>query len=549
MTHDHGESTPASAAAPTDLPCFKPGASLVATSRALPWLAAASTALALGAAHAQDAAAPVAAATLDERISAAVQPYSDAVAGAIFYSVPVGGTQFPLIVGWLILAALIFTFYFRFIQLRGFAHAIQVVRGRYSHPSMAGEVTPFQALTTAVSGTVGLGNIAGVAVAVGIGGAGATFWMILAGLLGMASKFTEVTLGVKYRSVHHRAGTVSGGPMRYLSKGLAERGHPVVGRVLAIFFAICCVGGAFGGGNMFQANQSFQQVLSVTGGEASFLAGRGWLFGVIMAVLVGMVIIGGIKSIARVTEKVVPFMAALYLVAGMVVLFVYVDKLPWAIGQIFLGAFSAEGVAGGVIGALIQGFKRAAFSNEAGVGSAAIAHSAVQTDQPVSQGFAALLEPFIDTVVICTMTALVIIITGHVNASGLTPLANGASGVGLTSVAFGSAVSWFPYVLALAVVLFAFSTMITWSYYGMKAWTYLLGESFVSELAFKLLFLAFVVVGSSMGLGPVIDFSDSMIFAMSLANIIGLYWLMPVVKQELDVYWAGIQSGSISRTR
>ncbi|MDP3922215.1 MAG: alanine/glycine:cation symporter family protein [Hydrogenophaga sp.] len=508
-------------------------------------LLAAASVLAHGTAQAQAVATP----TLDERISAAVQPYSDAVAGAIFYSVPVGGTSFPLIVGWLIAAALVFTLYFGFIQFRGFGHAIQVVRGRYSHPSMAGEVTPFQALTTAVSGTVGLGNIAGVAVAVSMGGAGATFWMVLAGLLGMASKFTEVTLGVKYRNVHHPAGTVSGGPMRYLSKGLAELGMPRLGQFLAVFFAICCVGGAIGGGNMFQANQSFQQVVGVTGGADSFLAGKGWLFGLIMAVLVGLVIIGGIKSIARVTEKVVPFMAGLYMVAGMVVLFIYIDKLPWAFGQIFVGAFSAEGVAGGVVGALIQGFKRAAFSNEAGVGSAAIAHSAVQTDQPVSQGFAALLEPFIDTVVICTMTALVIIITGHVSAGGLTPLANGASGVGLTSAAFGSAVSWFPYVLALAVVLFAFSTMITWSYYGLKAWTYLLGDSMASELVFKFMFLAFVVIGSSMGLGPVIDFSDSMIFAMALANIVGLYLLMPVVKRELNSYWAGIRSGQIAVTR
>jgi alanine or glycine:cation symporter, AGCS family len=492
------------------------------------------------AAWAQDAAP-----TLDQRISSAIQPYSDAVAGAIFYSVPVAGTAFPLIVGWLIVAAIVFTFYFRFIQVRGFAHAIAVVRGRYSNPAMAGEVTPFQALTTAVSGTVGLGNIAGVAVAVAIGGAGATFWMILAGLLGMASKFTEVTLGVKYRDVRQPSGVIAGGPMRYLSKGLGEQGRPVLGRVLAVFFAVCCVGGAMGGGNMFQANQSFQQVVGVTGGEASPLAGNGWVFGLIMAVLVGMVIIGGIKSIARVTEKVVPFMALIYMVAGLVILAINADQLLWGLGQIVSGAFSAEGVAGGVVGSLIQGFKRAAFSNEAGIGSAAIAHSAVQTDQPVSQGFAALLEPFIDTVIICTMTALVIIVTGHVDAGGTTALAGSASGVGLTSAAFGSAVSWFPYVLAVAVVLFAFSTMITWSYYGLQAWCYLLGHSAPAELAFKLLFLCFVVVGASMGLGPVIDFSDSMIFAMGLANIIGLYFLMPVVKRELKAYEEGIRSGVI----
>ncbi|MCU0762311.1 MAG: alanine:cation symporter family protein [Hydrogenophaga sp.] len=506
---------------------------------AAPWLAAGAL-LAHAGARAQDAAP-----SMDERISSAIQPYSDAVAGAIFYSVPVAGTDFPLIVGWLIIAALIFTFYFRFIQVRGFLHAIQVVRGHYSNPKMQGEVSPFQALTTAVSGTVGLGNIAGVAVAVGIGGAGATFWMILAGLLGMASKFTEVTLGVKYRDVKMPDGIVAGGPMRYLSKGMAELGRPGLGKVLAVFFAVCCVGGAIGGGNMFQANQSFQQVVGVTGGENSVLAGQGWLFGLVMAVLVGLVIIGGIRSIAKVTEKVVPFMALLYLSAGAIVLIVNADKILWAFGQIVGGAFSAEGVAGGVVGALIQGFKRAAFSNEAGIGSAAIAHSAVRTDQPVSQGFAALLEPFIDTVVICTMTALVIVVSGHVDVGGVTALAGEARGVGLTSMAFGSAISWFPYVLALAVVLFAFSTMITWSYYGLQAWTYLLGDSKLSELAFKLMFLAFVVIGASMGLGPVIDFSDSMIFAMSLANIVGLYFLMPVVKRELNVYWAGIQSGRI----
>jgi AGCS family alanine or glycine:cation symporter len=486
--------------------------------------------------------------SLDVRISAAVQPLSDALAGAIFYSVHVAGIDIPLIVGWLITAALIFTFYFRFIQLRGFTHAIAVVRGRYSDPRMAGEVTPFQALTTAVSGTVGLGNIAGVAVALSIGGAGATFWMIVAGLLGMASKFTEVTLAVKYRDVH-LDGTVSGGPMHYLSKGLAELGRPLLGKTLAVFFAVCCIGGAIGGGNMFQANQSFQQVVSVTGGSASWLADKGWLFGLLMAALVGLVILGGIKSIARITEKIVPFMALLYIGAGCVVLLMNADKLTSALGHIFMGAFSAEGVAGGMVGAMIQGIKRAAFSNEAGVGSAAIAHSAVQTNQPVSQGFAALLEPFIDTVVICTMTALVIIVTGHVDSNGMATLAGSARGVGLTSAAFASAIWWFPYVLAVAVVLFAFSTMITWSYYGLKAWTYLLGESGASELTFKAFFLLCVVIGSSMHLGPVIDFSDAMIFAMSLANIVGLYLLAPVVKRELLKYQSGIRSGAIPQQK
>jgi AGCS family alanine or glycine:cation symporter len=487
--------------------------------------------------------------SVDERISAAIQPFSEAVAGLIFYSVPVAGTRFPLIVGWLIVAALIFTIYFRFVQVRGFCHAIDVVRGRYSDPTHQGEVTPFQALTTAVSGTVGLGNIAGVAVAVSVGGAGATFWMILAGLLGMASKFTEVTLGVKYRDIRQSDGAVAGGPMRYLSKGLAERGWARLGKVLAVFFAICCVGGSIGGGNMFQANQSFQQVVLVTGGVESPLAGQGWLFGLAMAVIVGLVIIGGIRSIAAVTARLIPGMALLYLGAGLVILLIHVDQIFRACGEIIGGAFTAQGVTGGVMGSLIQGFRRAAFSNEAGIGSAAIAHSAVRTDQPVSQGLAALLEPFIDTVVICAMTALVIVITGHVNAGGVTELAGEARGVALTSAAFGREISWFPYVLAVCVVLFAFSTMITWSYYGLQAWVYLFGDSKAIDLAYKLMFLVCVVIGSTMSLGPVVDFSDSMIFAMGIANIIGLYLLMPVVKRELDLYWEGIRSGRIKRFR
>jgi alanine or glycine:cation symporter, AGCS family len=487
--------------------------------------------------------------TLDARISAAVQPCADAVASVIFYSVPVAGTEFPLIVGWLILAALVFTLSFRGIQWWGFRHALEVVRGRYAHPGHPGEVTPFQALTAAVSGTVGLGNIAGVAVAVSIGGAGATFWMIIAGLLGMASKFAEVTLGVKYRDLRRADGVVAGGPMRYLSKGLAARGWPRLGKGLSAFFAVCCVGGALGGGNMFQANQSFEQVMGVTGGAQSPLAGMGWVYGLCLAAVVGLVILGGIRSIASVTARLVPAMALLYLGAGLVVLLLHVDRIPWAVGQLLLGAFSAEGVSGGVVGALIQGFRRATFSNEAGVGSAAIAHSAVRTDQPASQGFAALLEPFIDTVVICTMTALVIIITGHVGAGGPTALAGEARGVALTSLAFGSTIDWFPHVLALCVVLFAFSTMITWSYYGLQAWTYLLGDHPWTEMSFKLIFMVCVVIGSAMELGPVIDFSDAMVFAMSLANIVGLYLLLPVVQQELTEYREGLRSGRIVRLR
>ncbi|MDX1607248.1 MAG: alanine/glycine:cation symporter family protein, partial [Candidatus Competibacterales bacterium] len=370
----------------------------------------------------------------------------------------------------------------------------------------------------------------------------ATFWMIVAGLLGMSAKFVECTLGVKYRN-EYPDGTVSGGPMYYLSKGLAEQNRAALGKFLAVFFAICCIGGSLGGGNMFQSNQAFQQFVNVTGGEASWFADKGWLFGLVVAVLVGVVIIGGIKSIARVTEKIVPFMAIIYVTASLVIIIANIGQVPAAFGAIIGGAFTGEGVAGGAIGALIQGFRRAAFSNEAGIGSAAIAHSAVKTKEPITEGLVALHEPFIDTVVICTMTALVIVITGmYVEGAGM-------GGVELTSAAYAQTLSWFPYVLAVAVILFAFSTMLSWSYYGSKCWTYLFGESRAMDLLFKFIFCVFVVLGATMNLGAVLDFSDSMIFAMSIANLIGVYMLAPVVKRELDSYWSRLKSGQIKKYR
>jgi AGCS family alanine or glycine:cation symporter len=482
---------------------------------------------------------------VDEKINLFIKPYSDAVAGAVFSSFPVAGVDIPFVLVWLIVAATVFTVYFRFINIRAFKHGFELVRGDYHDPEAAGEVTHFQALATALSGTVGLGNIAGVAVAVSLGGPGATFWMILAGFLGMSSKFTECTLGVKYRDTHED-GTVSGGPMYYLTKGLAERGKGFAkfGKLLAVLFAIFCIGGSFGGGNMFQANQSFAQLVNVTGGEASWMADKGWLFGLVIAILVGLVIIGGIKGIARVTSKIVPFMAVTYVAAGVAIILINYDAVPSAFAAIFTGAFTAHGITGGVIGVLFQGFKRAAFSNEAGVGSAAIAHSAVQTSRPVTEGFVALYEPFIDTVVVCTITALVIIITGTWD-----PSVDPSAGVQLTSQAFETTISWFPWVLTVAVLLFAFSTMISWSYYGLKAWTYLFGENKVTDATYKVLFLFFVVVGSSMQLGAVIDFSDAMIFAMAFPNLLGCYFLLPVVKKELNQYWDEYKSGRLVKTR
>ncbi|EEX12899.1 amino acid carrier protein [Citreicella sp. SE45] len=488
--------------------------------------------------------------TIDETINSVVGAVTGPFVSFIFSPFP--GTSFPWIVLWLVIAATIFTLYFAFVQFRSFPHSIALVSGKYSDPNDAGEVSHFQALATALSGTVGLGNIAGVAVAVSIGGPGATFWMILAGLMGMASKFTECTLGVKFRN-EYPDGTVSGGPMYYLSKGMAVRGFRGLGKGLAILFAIFCVLGSLGGGNMFQANQAHAQLVNIVGDYP------GWITGVIFAAIVFAVIVGGLKSIAQVTEKIVPFMGVLYVGTALIVLLINYDRIGWAFGEVFDGAFTGAGVAGGLVGALIQGFKRAAFSNEAGVGSAAIAHSAVKTKEPITEGFVSLLEPFIDTVVICTMTALVIIITGVLQVDpetgnylwnaelGRVETVGDVSGVALTSAAFGSALSWFPYILAIAVILFAFSTMISWSYYGLKAWTYMFGEGKAQELSFKILFCVFVIIGAAMNLGPVIDFSDAAIFAMGLVNIFGLYFLMPIVKAELNSYNARLKSGEIKR--
>lgn len=506
---------------------------------------------------------------LDEKIDQAFGNATGWFVNFIFYQIPFGENinvywvLFPLILG-----ALYFTIYFKLINFTGFFTSIGIVRGKYDNledrkghkvevidPVLAdddgdipdtirvegheGEVSHFQALTAALSATVGLGNIAGVAIAVSIGGAGATFWMIVAGFLGMASKFVECTLGVKYRDIAED-GTVYGGPMYYLTKGLKAKGLGKLGKVLAALFAVFVIGGSFGGGNMFQVNQAFQLVENITGGQDSVLYQKGWLFGIIMAILVGIVIIGGIKKIAKVTDKIVPFMVVIYVGAALFVLIAKYDMIGEAFMQIIDGAFSPMGVAGGAVGVLVQGFRRAAFSNEAGVGSASIAHSAVKTKYPASEGMVALLEPFIDTVVVCTMTALVLIITGNVNPDNAT--LNDAQAILLTSGAFESVISWFPYVLTVAVVLFAFSTMISWSYYGFQGWSYLFGRNKKTEYTYKLLFCIFVVIGAAASLGSVIGFSDAMIFAMMVPNMIGLVILAPRVREELNKYMAAIKA-------
>lgn len=445
----------------------------------------------------------------------------------------------PIIVVWLVLGAIFFTFRMGFINVRGIKHSIQLVQGKFDRPEDQGEVSHFQALVTALSGTVGLGNIAGVAIAISLGGAGATFWMIFAGLLGMSSKFVECTLGVKYRTID-KDGVVSGGPMYYLSNGLARLKLSKLGKVLAFMFAILCIGGSFGGGNMFQVNQAFAQVRNVPGLE--WIQEYGFVFGLVMAALVGIVIIGGIKSIAKVTDKIVPFMVGIYVFSALVIIGMNFSEIGSAFSQIIDGAFNASAINGGIIGVIIVGFKRAAFSNEAGVGSASIAHSAAKTDEPVSEGLVSLLEPFIDTVVVCTMTALVLIFTGFASDT------QGFEGSQLTSKAFEHALgSWSIYVLAIAAVLFAFSTMISWSYYGLKAWTYIFGNTKKMENTYKIIFCMFVVLGSSVALGSVLDFSDMMILAMAFPNILGLLIMSGEVRKDLSEYFRKLKSGEIVR--
>ena len=479
---------------------------------------------------------------LDQRIDEAFQPVSDFFSEVIFFSIG----ENPFVIYLLVGSALFFTLYFVFPNIRYFLTSINVVRGKYDevekdeNSSKEGEVSHFQALTTAVSGTVGNGNIAGVALAIALGGPGATFWMIVCGLMGMSLKFVECTLGVHYRDVD-KNGVVYGGPMYYLSKGLKEKGFATLGKISAIFFAIFCIGGSFGGGNAAQANQAAIVLKDLLGFESTF---SGAVIGIVLAIVVGIIIIGGIKRIASVTEKIVPFMAVLYIVACLYILLINFSFLDDAIALIVREAFNPTAIGvGGFIGVLMIGFKRAAFSNEAGVGSASIAHSAVKTKYAASEGLVALLEPFIDTVVICTLTALVII---TFNSTGVFTYGGQDGGVmidgimyegaGITSKAFAEYIPYSDIFLTVAVVLFAVSTMISWSYYGLQSWKYLFGRGEKSDLTYKLLFLSFIIIGSAASMNSIWAFSDAMIFAMVFPNMVGLYILFPVVKQQLTKY-------------
>ena len=438
---------------------------------------------------------------------------------------------FPLIVLILLFGSLIFTLYFKFINVRGFSHSIDIIKGKYDNPRDTGQISHFQALTSALSATIGLGNIAGVAVAVSLGGPGAVFWMVFIAFFSMSAKFVSATLGQLYRKINDD-GSVSGGPMYYLNYGLSERGFGTLGKILAAIYAVFIIGGAFGGGNMFQANQSYELFGKLIGLP-------NYLYGIILAILVGTVIIGGIKRIGQTTEKIVPLMVVLYVAASLFVILTNISKLPDVLSSIFNQAFAPEAAYGGFIGALVTGVKRAVFSNEGGVGSASIAHSAAKTDEPVREGIVAMIGPFIDTIIVCFMTASVILITKEANP--LYRVGGGINGAELTSAAFGTAISWFPYVLSIVVFLFSFSTMISWYYYGDKGWKYLFGSSSIK--VYQAMYLSAVVLGSIASLGNVIDFSDMMILSCAFPNIIGCLFLLPLLKEKLNEYWMKYNNG------
>lgn len=446
------------------------------------------------------------------------------------------GHSVPLVVAWLVVGAFFLTLRMGFINVRGFKHAVNVVRGKFDNPDDLGEISHFEALSTALSATVGLGNIAGVAIAISVGGPGATFWMIVAGFFGMSAKFAECTLGQAYREVDS-GGHILGGPMEYLSKGLAERGAAGLGRVMAVLFALLCIGGSLGGGNAFQVSQSMNALQETV----PVLAENGWMYGLIMTFLVGIVIIGGIRRIANVADKVVPAMALIYLTAAVVVILANLSQTPAALAAIFRQAMNPDAAYGGFIGVLVVGFQRAAFSNEAGAGSAAIAHSAARTEYPIREGIVAALGPFIDTVVICTMTALVIVFSGAYNNPEYQPLIAERAGAALTSRAFGEHLSFFPYVLSFAVIMFAYSTMISWSYYGERCAVWLFGQA--ASLPYKVLFLVFVFLGSIITATNVLDFGDLMILGMAFPNLFGVYVLSGKVRKLLDEYWNQYKAG------
>ncbi|MCT1920716.1 alanine:cation symporter family protein [Brevibacterium luteolum] len=481
--------------------------------------------------------------SVDQFIDGLFAPFAEWLSFIVFFEIPIFGVGLPLIVVWLMVGAIFLTVFLRFQPITGLGHSLKVIRGKFTRKTDPGEVSSFQALATELSGTVGLGNIAGVAVAITIGGPGAALWIIIFGLLAMSMKMAEATLGVKYRQITGD-GKTSGGPMYYLREGLAEVGWPRLGKFLAVFYALTTLIGVFGAGNLFQANQVAAIIVDSTGGDSSFLADKLWVIGLVMALVAGFVIIGGIKKIAEWTSAITPAMAILYTVSVLIILAMNITNIPHAFWLMIEGAFTGEGVAGGIVGVAIVGIQRALFSNVGGVGTAGMAHAAVKTDEPATEGFTAMWEPLVDSVIICTLTALAIITTGLYQADA----GDGSTGAGvaLTSQAFATVSAWFPYLLTVAVVLFGFSTVLSYAYYGQKALGYLTKNSVVAEKIFQFVWVAAVVVGSAVSLDSVVAFSDATLFLMAVPNLLGLYFLSKIVRMEIIRHKTKVAVGTMS---
>ena len=468
---------------------------------------------------------------IDTFIDKHVAPVSDAIAKMIFFSVPLPGGKIPAIILWVLIAGIFFTIYFKGIAVWGFKHAIDNVTAKpEGGGDGCGEVSSFQALATALSGTIGIGSIAGVAISISIGGPGAAFWIFVGALLGMSIKFVEATLAVKYRRFN-LDGSVSGGPMHYIAHGLTRKKMRWLGQPLSVIFAILCIGGGITGGNMIQINQTAHQLVFITGGEHSIFHGFTWVIGLVVAILIAMVVMGGIKSIAKVTTILTPTMCALYIISGLVVIGANFMNIPHAIALIVKEAFHPTAVAGGVFGTIIIGLRRSVQSNEAGTGAAAIVYATAQTKEHISQGFVALLETFL-TGVLCLFTSFAIVFSGVLDMSAVGKI----SGIELASNAFQSVIPFFPVILSIIAILFALSTLISWAYYGQKAWTFLLGEGKKRVITYNLIYCLFIIIGSAMNVQSIIDITDAMMVSMCVPNIIVLYILAPEIKRDLRDY-------------
>jgi AGCS family alanine or glycine:cation symporter len=472
---------------------------------------------------------------LDSLIDSMLSPIADKISGIIFYSVTIHGVKVQLLVALLMFAAFYFTLRTKFIGIWGFKHAVKLLTKNYTHKDAIkrkkkGEVSSFQALTATISASAGIGNVAGSAAAVSLGGPGVIFWMVTAGFFSMALKFSEVLLGIKFREVNPD-GTVAGGPMYYIKNGLKYNKYlKGFAPYLSKIYAVCCIFAMIGGWNLFQINAMTTQITEVTGGKNSFFYGQSWLLGLIVAIITYFTIIGGIKAIGKFTSKVTPVMCTLYVTSAFIICLMNIGHIPSTIHLILSQAFHPKALAGGAFTCMLWGFRRAMFANESGLGTAPIAFSAVKTSKPVAQAFIAMLQPFVDTVIVGSATAFVIVVSGvYLTHTGL-------AGIEMTSSAFATVCPFFPILLTFMASCFVLSTMLCGSYYGVKSWNFLFGESIVTTRTFQIIYCIFIIIGSAMNFKSIINLSDAFTLFLAVPNLIAVFLLSDVIMKELKRY-------------